>query len=78
MITRREPSGTFLKRYAHKGCFALPEAELREAVILDCPESLEMLAIQCCDVDPLARPCAQQCVEWLSVSIVLLHFYIIS
>lgn len=69
MVTQREPSATFLKRHAHQGCFALPEDELKEAVLLECPESLVALALQCCNIDPTERPSAADCVEWLQVSI---------
>jgi LIM domain kinase 1 len=72
MITNREPSDTFLKRRA-KELFALNEEELRSAIPEDCPESLEALTLQCCDLDPLKRPSAEGCVDWLQVSCVILN-----
>jgi LIM domain kinase 1 len=68
IITKKEPSNDFLKRDAKK-LFALDENELRESIPYDCPESLEALALQCCDIDPAKRPSSNDCVMWLQVSV---------
>jgi hypothetical protein len=65
LITKREPSAQFLKRTAQNNCFALPEEELRDAVLEDCPESLEALAIECCNLEPDQRPTSQESVDWI-------------
>lgn len=67
MITKQEPSAYFLKRTAQNSCFALPEDELRSAVLADCPESLEALTIECCNLEPDQRPKASDSVDWLQV-----------
>jgi serine/threonine protein kinase len=67
MITKQEPSAHFLKRTPQQNCFSLPEDELRAAVLVDCPESLEALTIECCNSEPDQRPTAHDCFEWLQV-----------
>jgi serine/threonine protein kinase len=67
MITKQEPSAHFLKRTPQNNCFSLPEDELRAAVLVDCPESLEALTIECCNSEPDQRPTAQDSFEWLQV-----------
>ena len=66
MITCREPSEKFLRRRA-QDMFAVQEKELRAAIQKGCPEALEALALQCCDVEPANRPTAQMCVDELEV-----------
>jgi serine/threonine protein kinase len=66
MICKCEPSSEFLHRQA-RDFFALDFAELQEAVPHDCPESLEALALQCCQTEPSSRPSASECIEWLQV-----------
>lgn len=68
-ITFREPSAEFLCRKAQH-IFALDEKELADAVIEGCPEELEALACQCCDVDTSKRPTIQTCIDELEA---LLH-----
>jgi serine/threonine protein kinase len=68
-ITFREPSAEFLCRKA-QNIFALDEEELADAIIEGCPEELEALACQCCDVDTSKRPTIQTCIEELEA---LLH-----
>ena len=51
MVTSKEPSEKFLHRRA-QDVFAVNEKELRAAVQKGCPEALEALALQCCDVEP--------------------------
>eukprot|EP01041_Mallomonas_annulata_P008495 gene8495-17522_t len=64
VITGREPSAHFLHREA-KNLFEMNEQELKAAIPLDCPESLEALVMQCCALTPSDRPTAQECVDWL-------------
>ena len=66
MMTCREPSEKFLRRRA-QDMFAVQEKELRAAIQKGCPEALEALALQCCDVEPTNRPTAQMCVDELEV-----------
>ena len=66
MMCVREPSDKFLHRRA-QDMFAVNEKELRAAIQKGCPEALEALALQCCDVEPDNRPTAQMCVEELEV-----------
>lgn len=68
-ITFREPSADFLCRKA-QNIFALDEKELADSIIQGCPEELEALACQCCDVDTSKRPTIQTCIEELEA---LLH-----
>ena len=63
-ITFKEPSAEFLCRKA-QNIFALDEKELADAIVEGCPEELEALACQCCDVDTSKRPTIQTCIEEL-------------
>ena len=63
-ITWKEPSAHFLCRRA-QSMFALDETELSNAVMQGCPEELEALALQCCDLDTTKRPTIQTCIEEL-------------
>lgn len=63
-ITCKEPSAQFLCRKA-QSMFALNESELANAVMQGCPEELEALALQCCDLDTEKRPTIQTCIEEL-------------
>ena len=63
-ITCKEPSAQFLCRKA-QSMFALNESELANAVMQGCPEELEALALQCCDLDTTKRPTIQTCIEEL-------------
>jgi LIM domain kinase 1 len=66
LITRREPSSTFLHRRPNN-MFALDEDELRKEIQDGCPEGLEALALLCCSVDASKRPDAQLCNSELEV-----------
>lgn len=60
-ITEKQPSDSFLCRNARDG-FALNESELSCAVLPSCPTGFEALTLQCCQLDPVNRPAANQCV----------------
>jgi LIM domain kinase 1 len=64
LITGVEPSKNFLHRRP-QDLFQFNEHELRDAVPPECPEALEVLALQCCEVEPTRRPLASTCVEEL-------------
>ena len=64
LMTCKEPSSKFLNRKA-QNLFSLDETQLTEFIIKGCPEELEALACQCCDVDQTKRPTAQTCIEEL-------------
>eukprot|EP01036_Dinobryon_divergens_P024042 gene24042-32456_t len=66
IITGIPPSKTFMCRQP-RNTFSLDEEEVGRNVTLDCPEGLEALAYQCCDVDPKKRPTASMCVEELEL-----------
>jgi len=66
LITGIPPSTTFMCRQP-RNTFALDEEEVGRHVPLDCPEGLEALAYQCCDIDPKKRPTAVMCVEELEL-----------
>jgi serine/threonine protein kinase len=68
MLCKCEPSSEFLHRQP-RDFFALDAAEVRRAVAHGCPESLEALALQCCETEPSKRPTAEDCVEWLEVAL---------
>ena len=58
LITGREPSESFLNRRP-QDLFALNEQEVSDAILDGCPEALEALAMECCQVDAKKRPTAQ-------------------
>jgi serine/threonine protein kinase len=62
IITGKEPSQTFLNRHKSNS-FAVDIDELRNSIIDDCPDRLELLAYQCCEQDPSDRPKADTCVD---------------
>lgn len=64
IITGQEPSADFLHRSA-KTMFEINKEEVRESLIAGCPESLEALAYQCCETEPMSRPVIAQCIEEL-------------
>ena len=67
IITGQEPSEKFLHRTA-KSMFEFNQKsmqEVRDALIDGCPEALEALAYQCCDIEPQRRPNIMQCIEEL-------------
>ena len=70
MITGREPSADFLTRTPQQS-FALNEQELSDNVLLDCPEALQAMTLQCCDNDAAYRPSPAQCIEMLQVWLTL-------
>lgn len=68
VVTRKQPGANFLHRQPQK-MFALNEAELREHVLPGCPDDLQVMALQCCDVDPAYRPSAAQSLEILRLEL---------
>ena len=64
LMTCKEPSLKFLNRKA-QNLFSLDETQLREFIVKGCPEELEALACQCCDIDQSKRPTVQTCIEEL-------------
>lgn len=68
VVSGKEPSADFLVR-SPRNMFALDENELRQHVQPDCPEDLQVMALQCCDVDPAYRPSAAQCLEILEMEL---------
>ena len=75
IITGKEPDSDFLHRIPSEH-FALNEDELRDHILDGCPDELQVMALQCCDVDAAYRPNIGQCLEILEVCIVYMCVYV--